>query len=151
MFFFFMILTLIWHWQVTILMPQIFLQTTATGGVLHFSKVLNPYRLPRSHCKPTHIWELNKLITYSRGWFLFSFLPWSVWVFLQTWIFLHVSWKGLSISTKLRQVLKVHLPFLLLSHKCQFHNRKTPQWAMNPAHFDCHSDLLNLRGLVFLT
>ena len=103
----FFILILIGHWQVTILMPQFCLQTTATGGVLHFSDFLNPYRLPRSHWKPTHIWELNKLITYIKGWFLFSFLLWSVWVFLKTCIFKHVWWKGLSISTKLRPVLKV--------------------------------------------
>ena len=48
---FFFILILIGHWQVTILMPQFFLQTTATGGVL----------------QPTHIGELNKLITYIKG------------------------------------------------------------------------------------
>lgn len=105
---FFFILILIGHWQVTILMPQCFLQTTATGGFLYFSNFLNPYRLPRSLCKPTHIWELNKLITYIKGWFLFSFLLWFVWAFLQTCIFKHVWWKGLSISTKQRQVLKVH-------------------------------------------
>ena len=74
-FMFFFIWILIGHWRVTILMPHFFLQTTATGGVLHFSNFLNPYRLPRSLCKPTHIWELNKLITYIKGWFLFSFLP----------------------------------------------------------------------------
>ena len=50
---FFFILILIGHWQVTILMPQFFLQTTSTGGVLHFSNFLNPYRLPRPN-PPTY-------------------------------------------------------------------------------------------------
>ena len=39
-FMFFFIWILIGHWRVTILMPHFFLQTTATGGVLHFSNFL---------------------------------------------------------------------------------------------------------------